>query len=105
MRRTRPKGDPNPGWTRITWDEALDLAARELLRLREQFGAESVVFGRPAPGGSAVNDYVGWLMRLANVMATTHICNWHKDTGSAYTYGFGIPTLGFERANLSRDVI
>lgn len=106
MRRTRPKGDPNPGWTRITWDEALDLAARELLRLREQFGAESVVFGRPAPGGSAANDYVGWLMRLANVygspnvMATTHICNWHKDTGSAYTYGSGIPTPDFERANL-----
>ncbi len=106
MKRTRPKGDPNPGWTRITWDEALDLAARELLRLREQFGAESVVFGRPAPGGSAANDYVGWLMRLANVygspnvMATTHICNWHKDTGSAYTYGFGIPAPDFERTNL-----
>jgi anaerobic selenocysteine-containing dehydrogenase len=25
MRRTRPKGDPDPGWRRITWDEALDL--------------------------------------------------------------------------------
>src|SRR6266853_1514648 len=22
MRRTRPKGDPDPGWRRITWDES-----------------------------------------------------------------------------------
>lgn len=106
MRRTRPKGDPDPGWERISWDAALDLAARELLRLRDRYGAESVVFGRPAPGGSAANDYVGWLMRLANVfgspnvLATTHICNWHKDTGSAYTYGYGIPSPDFERTKL-----
>ena len=106
MKRTRPKGDPNPGWMQVSWEEALELAARELLRLREHYGAESVVFGRPAPGGSAANDYVGWLMRVANVygspnvMATTHICNWHKDTGSSYTYGFGIPAPDFERTNL-----
>jgi anaerobic selenocysteine-containing dehydrogenase len=106
MKRTRPKGDLNPGWVQVTWEEALELAAGQLLRLRENYGAESVVFGRPAPGGSAANDYVGWLMRMANVygspnvMATTHICNWHKDTGSSYTYGFGIPSPDFERTNL-----
>jgi anaerobic selenocysteine-containing dehydrogenase len=106
MRRTRPKGNTDPGWERISWDEALDLAARELLALRDRYGAESVVFGRPAPGGSPANEYVGWLMRLANlfgspnIMATTHICNWHKDTGSAYTYGHGIPAPDFERTKL-----
>ena len=106
MRRTRPKGELNPGWERISWDEALKTAARELLRLRDRYGAESVIFGRPAPGGSAANDYVGWLTRLANVfgspniLATTHICNWHKDTGSAYTYGHGIPSPDFQRTEL-----
>jgi anaerobic selenocysteine-containing dehydrogenase len=106
MRRTRPKGNTDPGWERISWDEALDLAARELLALRDRYGAESVVFGRPAPGGSPANEYVGWLMRLANlfgspnIMATTHICNWHKDTGSAYTYGHGISAPDFERTKL-----
>jgi anaerobic selenocysteine-containing dehydrogenase len=106
MRRTRPKGEPDPGWERIPWDQALDIAARELGRLRDSYGAESVIFGRPAPGGSAANDYVGWLTRLANrfgspnVLATTHICNWHKDTGSAYTYGHGIPAPDFDRTKL-----
>lgn len=27
MRRTRPKGDADPGWQRIGWDEALTLTA------------------------------------------------------------------------------
>src|SRR5258707_7540483 len=27
LRRTRPKGDPDPGWERISWDEALNLTA------------------------------------------------------------------------------
>ena len=29
MKRTRPKGDPDPGWQRIGWDEALDLSRHE----------------------------------------------------------------------------
>ena len=27
VRRTHPKGDPDPGWRRISWDEALDVQA------------------------------------------------------------------------------
>jgi anaerobic selenocysteine-containing dehydrogenase len=27
LHRTRPKGDADPGWTQIGWDEALDLTA------------------------------------------------------------------------------
>jgi anaerobic selenocysteine-containing dehydrogenase len=34
MKRTRPKGDSNPGWQRISWDEALDRVAKELTRLK-----------------------------------------------------------------------
>jgi anaerobic selenocysteine-containing dehydrogenase len=104
MRRTRPKSESDPGWERISWDEALRLAAAWLLSLKEQYGAEATVFGRPAPGGSPANDYVGWLQRLANafgspnLMTTGHICNWHKDTGSKYTYGVGIPAPDFANA-------
>ncbi|MBI2372091.1 MAG: molybdopterin-dependent oxidoreductase, partial [Deltaproteobacteria bacterium] len=104
MKRTRPKGDPDPGWVRISWDEALDTVARRLLEIRERDGAEAVAFGKPAQGGSPANDYVGWLTRLANAygspssLSTTHICNWHKDSGSRYTYGVGIPAPDFEHA-------
>jgi anaerobic selenocysteine-containing dehydrogenase len=30
LRRTRPKGDPDPGWQRISWDEALTETAAAL---------------------------------------------------------------------------
>src|SRR6266568_5522440 len=44
VRRTRPKGDPDPGWRRISWDEALDLTAAKLRAIAEAHGPESVVF-------------------------------------------------------------
>jgi anaerobic selenocysteine-containing dehydrogenase len=31
MKRARPKGDADPGWVRITWEEALELTASRLL--------------------------------------------------------------------------
>ena len=38
MRRTQPKGHPDPGWQRISWDQALDETATALRRI----AAESV---------------------------------------------------------------
>jgi anaerobic selenocysteine-containing dehydrogenase len=44
MKRTRPKGDPDPGWAPISWDEALELTASCLLAVKARFGPEAVVF-------------------------------------------------------------
>src|SRR5215472_16960440 len=33
LRRTRPKGDADPGWLRISWDEALDRTAAAMRRI------------------------------------------------------------------------
>ena len=32
MRRTRPKGEANPGWQRISWEEALNETASAMVR-------------------------------------------------------------------------
>src|SRR5512142_3357539 len=53
LKRTRPKGDPDPGWQRIGWDEALDLVASRLRSLAGQYGPESVVFSVSSPSTSA----------------------------------------------------
>ncbi len=98
MRRTRPKGEPDPGWVRISWDEALALMARRLLDIKARYGPEAVVFSRATPAGSATVDFVDWLERLANafgspnVMTTTHICTWNRIWGSKYTYGVPTPS-------------
>ena len=104
LKRTNPKTAEDPGWERISWEEALDVISSKLLAAKEEYGAESVVFGKGASGGTAGNDYKPWANRLAKAfgtpngdLGTTHICNWHKDTGSTYTYGAAIPAPDFER--------
>src|SRR6188508_1894393 len=60
LKRTRPKGDPDPGWQRITWDEALDLTASRLRQIADEHGPESVVFGNVSSSTSALADAAHW---------------------------------------------
>ena len=60
MRRTRPKGDPDPGWQRITWDEALDETATAMRRIAAEGGPEAVAFAITTPSGTAISDAAPW---------------------------------------------
>jgi anaerobic selenocysteine-containing dehydrogenase len=64
LKRTRAKGDPDPGWQRISWDEALGLTATRLRQLAERHGPESVVFSMVSASTSAVADSAVWIQRL-----------------------------------------
>lgn len=106
MRRTKPKGEKDPGWERITWDEALDTIATKLNEIKAKFGPESVAVARCGPGGSPMSEIWRWAHRLTNAfgspnfIATTHICNWHRDAAPGYTFG-GPGSMGraeYERA-------
>src|SRR5688572_22425435 len=66
LRRTRPKSDPDPGWQRISWDEALDLVAHKLLTVRAASGAQTVAFAAGTKGGTGILDAYTWIHRLAN---------------------------------------
>lgn len=44
MKRTNPKGSEDPGWERITWDEALATIAEKLNGIKEKYGADKVMF-------------------------------------------------------------
>lgn len=94
LKRTRPKGDDDPGWQRITWDEALDTIAARLLAVRTESGAQAVAFAKGTGGGTGLTDAETWLSRLTNMfgtpntVSTTHLCQWPRDTGgAAYTFG------------------
>ena len=96
FKRTRPKGDPDPGWVEISWQKALGTVATRLFQIKEEYGPEAVVFGRATPAGSASSDFETWLIRLANafgspnVLATTHICTWNVRCDG---FGTGIGVL------------
>ena len=102
MIRTRPKGERDPGWQRVSWDEALDLTATRLLDIKGGHGAESVVFSRATPAGGSSSDFDGWVTRLANafgspnVLTTTHICTWNRGWGSKHTYGVPTPIPDYD---------
>ena len=103
MVRTRPKDDPDPGWTRITWDQALNVAALRLKNIKDNYGAEAVVFSRATTAGTASIDFDGWLQRLANafgspnLLTSNHICTWNRRVGSKYTFGSAMPLPDFDQ--------
>jgi len=106
MRRTRPKGDPDPGWRRISWEEALDEVAARLGQIKQRHGAEAVAFGVTTPSGTPLCDSIEWIERFIrlfgspNTCYAVEICNWHKDVAHAFTFGCGMPTADYANSDL-----
>lgn len=97
LRRTNPKGADDPGWQRISWDEALDTVAAHLLTLAHDHGPESVVFSATSPSTSAMSDAIDWVMRLRRAFGSPNqcvymeLCGWGRYLASIYTYGASVP--------------
>jgi len=104
VRRTRPKGDPDPGWRRISWDEALEETATALRRIAAESGPEAVAFGVTTSSGTAISDAQPWVDRLINAFGSPNNCNaweicaWHRQYARAFTTGTGIGTPDYARA-------
>jgi anaerobic selenocysteine-containing dehydrogenase len=97
LKRTRPKGDPDPGWERISWDESLDITAARLRRIAGAYGPESVAFSSASPSTSASSDSVPWIERLMrafgspNLVASMELCGWGRYGATTYTFGASVP--------------
>jgi len=97
LKRTRPKGDPDPGWERIGWDEALETAAARLKAIAMEEGPESVVFSVASPSTSASDDSLVWIQRLMNAFgspnlcASMELCGWGRFLATTYTFGASVP--------------
>ncbi len=104
--RTRPKGEADPGWRAIGWDEALDLAADRLRGIAAEHGEQAVAFAVTTPSGTAIADSFAWIHRLVhafgspNLVFATENCNWHKDFSPALTWGAGIGMPDYARTHL-----
>src|SRR5690349_10504475 len=93
LKRTRPKGDSDPGWQRIGWDEALDLAATRLRQLAERHGPESVVFSQVSASTPAISDSAHWIQRLMrasgspNLGGSLDLCGWGRLAAARCAFG------------------
>lgn len=105
IRRTRPRGDPDPGWVTIEWDAALDEIAARLGTIRADGGAEAVAFAITTPSGTPMVDSFEWVERFVrcfgspNLIYAVEICGWHKDFAHALTFGRGIGTADYDHAD------
>ena len=77
-------------WQQITWDEALEEIAGNLLDIKERWGARAVGFGVGMPKG--LEHFV--LIRLANlfdspnVVASQDVCHAPREVSGMHTCGF-----------------
>jgi anaerobic selenocysteine-containing dehydrogenase len=97
LRRTRPKDAPDPGWERITWDEALGTVAARLKAAAAAGGPESVGFSSSSPSTSAISDAVDWVQRLIRAFGSPNysnymeLCGWGRYLAPLYTFGASVP--------------
>ena len=102
VKRTRPKGDPDPGWQRISWDEALSTTAKALKLLAKKNGSESVAFNITTAAGTSMQDGYSWVERLRqafgspNVVASIELCGFTRDYVYPHTFGVSMPMPDLE---------
>jgi anaerobic selenocysteine-containing dehydrogenase len=100
LRRTRPKGEVDPGWVEISWDEALDMSAAAMRRLAAAHGPRSVAFTQSSPSTSASGDSAPFLRRLMNAFGTPNLvwsldmCGWGRGFATRYAFGVGSVATG-----------
>ena len=103
LKRTRPKGDTDPGWQRIGWDEALDTITGTLTRLANESGPETVAFGITTTAGTAMQDGFPWVERLRrafgspNAAIAMELCGFAKEMMFPHTFGVPMPMADLPR--------
>lgn len=90
MKRTNPDKSPDsdPGWERISWDEALDTIAEKFNEAKEKYGPDSVLFNVGDP-----KENLGVMWRLGNLFGSANIAY----GGAQCQYGIiisGVTTFG-----------
>lgn len=95
LRRTRPKGDADPGWVPISWDEALDSTANAMREIATRHGPHAVAFSQSSPSTTAIADSAAFVRRLMNAFGTPNmvfpldLCGWGRGFATRFVYGVG----------------
>jgi len=91
MKRTNPeKGvGVDPGWVKITWDEALDLTASKLKEVRETYGPQAIM---------VVSDPETWQKHFAYSIGTPNLITHHNTCYSTHDVVWRAMVTGTGRA-------
>ncbi|MBQ6453557.1 MAG: molybdopterin-dependent oxidoreductase [Coriobacteriales bacterium] len=94
-KRSNPKDADDPGWTRISWDEALSTVVGKFNELQAKYGGESL-FGQCGTSRhwcmfGASNGM--WLWDSPNITQAWQICKGPRHFASAMTSAFTLPWM------------
>lgn len=94
MKRTNPKTAEDPGWVRISWDEAYRTIAAKMIATREKYGADSVMFyagdpKEPRPPIQRLARYFG-----STTWATESSVGCRSGCALGESLNFGNPNIG-----------
>ncbi|MEM0313376.1 MAG: molybdopterin-dependent oxidoreductase [Candidatus Bathyarchaeia archaeon] len=91
IKRTRPKNADDPGWTRISWDEAYETIVSRLKEIRNKYGAESVIFyvGNPKEPRAAVQRLC-YTFSSPNYATESSTCRRAAELAEIITYGLPV---------------
>jgi anaerobic selenocysteine-containing dehydrogenase len=94
MKRTNPKGSPDPGFVRISWDEAYDMIVDQLNRIKKEHGPHAVFFyvGDPKEPRAAVQRLAATYGSVNYGCESSTACRRAAQLAELLTYGF--PTMG-----------
>lgn len=101
LRRIGRRGEGK--WEEITWDSALDEIAEKLLRVRDQYGPQSIAFARGTGAGweGALLYDMRFMFALGsgNLSYQVNLCKGIRVATAGTTMG-GEPEMDFENTNL-----
>ena len=75
MKRTNPKGSDDPGWVRITLDEAFELSGQGLGEVVDKYGGQSIFVMCGTSRVWSLGPYQGMkqLFRIRGMLILQHI--------------------------------
>jgi anaerobic selenocysteine-containing dehydrogenase len=90
MKRTKPKGSPDPGYVRISWDEAYDMTVGHMKRIRDKYGPHTVFFyvGDPKEPRAAVQRLAATFGSVNYGDESSTACRKGAGTAEVLTYGY-----------------
>ena len=92
MKRTNPKGSDDPGWVRISWDEAISTIAEKFQELKDKYGGESMFFMGGTSRIWTQHAYAAWpqLVGSPNAVTAWQICKGprHMATNMVSEYAY-----------------
>ncbi len=104
LKRTAPKGSPDAGWTRISWDEAYKTIATRLNEVKTKYGPDKVGFfvGDPKEPRPAVQR-LAYTFGSPNYGTESSLCSRSAVMASQLT--FGLATVGGRPTSQTRSCL